>query len=84
MAITKYLPAPAGQLPVNLEVRRFLEAELGKIADVLNADQIMIEPQAAEPLRPENGVITYADGVNWDPGAGEGFYGYEAGAWVKI
>lgn len=84
MAITKYLPAPAGQLPVNAEVRRFLEAELGKIADILNTDQIMLEPQAEAPLRPENGVIAYADGVNWNPGSGEGFYGYEAGAWAKL
>ncbi len=37
-----------------------------------------------EPESPVNGVIVYADGVGWDPGGGEGFYGYEAGAWVKL
>lgn len=37
------------------------------------------------PLRPRNGMIAYADGVEWDPtGAGAGFYGYEGGAWVKL
>lgn len=37
-----------------------------------------------EPTSPQNGMVAYADGSNWDPGAGEGFYGYENGAWVKL
>lgn len=31
------------------------------------------------------GLQAYADGVNWDPGSGEGIYYYNAaGAWVKL
>lgn len=38
----------------------------------------------AAPATPANGMIVYADGVGWNPGLGEGFYGYQAGAWVKF
>lgn len=36
------------------------------------------------PARPTDGMIVYADGTAWDPGSGEGFYGRENGAWVKL
>lgn len=36
------------------------------------------------PRRPRNGQLVYADGSDWNPGSGEGFYGYENGAWVKL
>ena len=84
MAITKYVPASAGQLPVSPLVRQYLDEELSKIADIINTGELIAEPLAAAPARPENGLIAYADGVNWDPGSGAGFYGYEAGAWVKL
>lgn len=37
-----------------------------------------------EEPRAEDGEIVYADGTSWDPGSGEGFYGRENGAWVKL
>jgi len=36
------------------------------------------------PSNPDDGDLAYADGSGWDPGSGEGFYGYEAGTWVKL
>lgn len=38
----------------------------------------------AEPERPRTGMIALADGTNWNPGSGAGFYGYYAGAWHKL
>jgi parallel beta-helix repeat protein len=38
----------------------------------------------AAPSSPANGAIAYADGSGWNPGAGAGFYGYQAGAWAKL
>lgn len=38
----------------------------------------------AEPLKPVDGLLIFADGVAWDPGAGRGVYAYESGAWVKL
>ena len=47
-----------------LEVRIF-ELEDGRI-----------EPRAVAPVRPRNGLY-YADGTNWNPGSGKGFYRYD-------
>ena len=42
-------------------------------------------PQYKEPVRPQSGLIVYADGVEWDPGSGEGLYYYNAaGVWVFL
>ncbi len=38
----------------------------------------------AAPQRPQNGWVRYADGVDWNPGAGEGLYCREAGIWRKM
>lgn len=38
----------------------------------------------AAPASPANGTLAYADGTSWNPGSGEGFYGRQAGAWVKL
>jgi hypothetical protein len=35
----------------------------------------------AEPIRYADGDLVYADGTNWNPGAGEGLYCRVAGAW---
>lgn len=35
------------------------------------------------PFRPYDGMKRYADGTQWDPGAGEGEYIYYAAAWHK-
>lgn len=36
------------------------------------------------PSKPRAGDIRLADGTQWDPGSGAGFYGYYGGAWVKL
>ena len=43
-----------------------------------------IERRHVEPTHRRDGMIAYADGTNWNPGAGAGFYGREEGAWVKL
>lgn len=45
---------------------------------------IRITPLSAAPSSPANGDIAYADGTNWNPGSGAGFYGYQGGTWVKL
>lgn len=84
MATSEYQPGSAALLSVAGDVRRFLDEELRRIADKVNAGEIYAQPLAAEPAKPENGVIVYADGTNWNPGSGQGFYGYENGSWVKL
>lgn len=40
----------------------------------------------APPKRPRNGMIRMADGTNWDPGGGRGYYGYDeaSATWRKL
>lgn len=44
-------------------------------------DRVSLFKRNKAPDRVENGLIVYADGTHWNPGSGEGFYGYYAGAW---
>jgi len=37
-------------------------------------DRLNLIPQRAEPGKPRDGNIVYADGTNWDPGSGAGLY----------
>lgn len=68
-------------------LKAWLATQLRMIAAELTHGQpatVTLAVLGLEPPRPRNGMIVYADGVEWNPGAGEGFYGYEAGAWEKL
>jgi hypothetical protein len=45
---------------------------------------LQLRPISAAPNDPEEGAIVFADGNNWNPGQGRGFYGFERGAWRKL
>ena len=64
-------------------LRGWLARHMRQIADHLAAP-LHADVLSAEPARPADGDIVYADGTNWNPGSGEGFYGRENGAWVKL
>lgn len=68
--------APAG-------LKAWLAEQTRRIAATLNQG-LFAAPTGVEPARPRDGMIVYADGVKWNPGSGEGFYGYENGSWVKL
>ena len=36
------------------------------------------------PARPVDDMVVRADGVQWNPGEGRGFYGYDNGQWIKL
>lgn len=50
------------------------------------AEVIKIAAVSSAPVSEaaSDGVIAYADGVNWDPGSGIGFYGRVGGGWQKL
>jgi hypothetical protein len=61
--------------------------------ELLRLDQLVREPAPlyvaltqwnAAPAKPFSGMTVYADGVNWNPGGGEGVYTYYAGAWNRL
>jgi len=37
-----------------------------------------------EPIKPRDGMVVYADGTEWNPGSGEGIYGYINGSWTAL
>lgn len=41
----------------------------------------MLSELNKEPDKLIAGMVVLADGTNWNPGSGSGFYGYRAGAW---
>jgi hypothetical protein len=77
----RYAPAPQ---PFNSgDVPRYVQDELRRIADCMGTE-LRLPILAKEPSNAANGMIVYADGATWNPGAGAGFYGRQAGAWVKL
>lgn len=85
--IEGYTPGqgPSVADPELREVTAWIERELGYIAQTLLQMRFLrVEKLYVEPSRPRDGMIVYADGTSWNPGSGEGFYGREAGAWVKF
>lgn len=64
------------------ELIRFLTEELSKIKtafDTMAAGHL--DKTYVVPTKPRDGDFRYADGTSWNPGSGEGFYGYYAAAW---
>ncbi len=58
--------------------------ELRHIGDAfseIDTDTWRLKEWNEEPDKLYDGVIIFADGTNFDPGNGRGFYGYYAAAW---
>lgn len=47
-------------------------------------DESFFSVSHVEPVRPRETMIRFADGTDWNPGAGRGLYQYVSGAWVKL
>jgi hypothetical protein len=63
----------------------WLQKELEEISKNFNLqDLVQLATLGAPPAKPRNGMIVYANGSTWNPGGGEGYYGFRAGAWRKL
>ncbi len=61
-----------------------LEDETRQLEQVLAGPTfpfMFLEQLNAAPDKPQNGMIAWADGTNWNPGSGEGIYAYHGSAW---
>ena len=74
-----YTPQNVPQDPAQLP--GFLMVELENISRAVNASTWKLDPLSVAPPKPRDGLVALADGTNWNPGSGAGFYGYRAGAW---
>ena len=66
-------PGDAASLPI------FLVQELNKIQTAINGVTRLV-PFHVAPLKPRDGDLVLAL-APWNPGSGDGFYGYRAGSW---
>ena len=63
----------------------WVQREFEHVAEELNLiNTIRLIERHVEPTRPRAGDVVLADGSDWDPGSGQGYYGYYAGAWHKL
>ena len=63
----------------------YIQRELRRVSEVFEGVKaVELDELHVEPTKPRNGLIALADGTDWNPGSGAGFYGYSAGAWVFL
>lgn len=66
------------------EFRAWLLDELRHIGDAfseINTDTWRLKEWNQEPDKLYDGLLIFADGTNFDPGSGRGFYGYYDAGW---
>lgn len=73
-------------VPVEIEqLSEFIEDQLREVETNFDLiDNVTLNELNVAPVKPRTGMIVLADGTNWDPGSGAGFYGYRGGAWVLL
>lgn len=81
-----YVPGivPAG-LPEEVQTLvQYLNDELATIATFINEprDEVSFEVMRFPPKKPVRGMVVYADGVDWNPGSGEGLYRFTSAGWI--
>lgn len=74
---------PVGLTPEDLLT--YINSEFNKITITLDRlEQMVLDQTNVVPSKPRDGMLKYADGVNWNPGAGQGIYAYYGGVWNKL
>lgn len=77
-----YVPEPIGPSATSDQVLAWLIRAHENIATAMEfALARNVEFLNVAPAKPREGMITGADGTNWNPGAGKGVYAYYTGAW---
>jgi hypothetical protein len=63
----------------------YVYRELQNISNAfVGVQAIQLQKMAVPPARLITGMIVLADGVHWNPGSGEGFYGYDGSKWLYL
>lgn len=80
----KYYPEPVPYTDDLPYIREFLFREFLRIsASFEGVREIELEKLSTEPT-PREGMIKFADGVNWNPGSGAGLYFYNGTSWIML
>lgn len=81
MAYSPLLPPGVGDARF-VAITDYIYKELRRLEEELKT--VQLPELSVAPTKPRTGMVALADGTNWNPGAGAGFYGYYGGAWVKL
>lgn len=83
--ISPRLSLPPGVTPEVEDIVTQLQRELDIIADTFKGlAYLQLKEVHVAPTRPRKGMVVLADGTDWNPGSGAGYYGYYGAAWVKL
>ena len=80
----EYAPLPRRAQGDTNETERYILEELERLAGILRADQhytVQLDKLHVAPTKPRDGMIILADGTDFNPGSGAGYYGWRDGAW---
>lgn len=78
-----YKPLPVPQDVKDLPL--YVQEELARLAAVLETETFVLGNfRPVAPDKKREGMVVGADGTNWNPGSGKGYYAYISGAWVKL
>lgn len=80
--MAQYVPEP---LLGDKNLVEYIQRELQRVSEAFEGVKaVELDELHVEPVRPRAGLIVLADGTNWDPGSGAGYYGYTNGAWAPL
>lgn len=80
-----YIPGELPEAASDADVRMYLTRELQKISVAVNLlEQGRFPVLHVAPAKPRQGMLAYADGTDWNPGAGEGYYEFDGTSWTKL
>lgn len=65
------------------DLAKYTEREFTQVASSMQATESEHIWNSAPP-KPRRGTIAYADGVHWNPGAGEGVYSFNGTVWIPL
>ncbi len=82
-SVPRYDPGPIPENTEDLGV--YVVKEVKRIGSILFNQSVMrLEETNTAPAKPRDGDIRYADGSNWNPGAGTGIYWFDGSSWTKM
>src|SRR5262245_33006432 len=75
-------PAPAPSSEDGKAIVAWVQESFIKYGQLLQErETLQLTETNVEPTKPREGMVAFADGTNWDPGDGRGYYVYSGGAW---
>lgn len=80
-----YTPRRSSPITTVEQLQVYVDEELGAISQEFQETfALELRPIYRAPTKPREGMIVFADGTSWNPGAGKGVYVYQGGAWVHL